>query len=29
MESEDVVMREALGGQFKSHKAAYMLIYVN
>lgn len=29
MELEDVVMREAVGGQQDSNKAAYMLIYAN
>jgi hypothetical protein len=29
MESEELVMKEALGGQKNSNKAAYMLIYVN
>lgn len=29
MESEDVVMRESIGGQKNSFKSAYMLIYTN
>jgi ubiquitin carboxyl-terminal hydrolase 25/28 len=29
MELEEVVMREAIGGQQDSNKAAYMLIYAN
>jgi hypothetical protein len=29
MESEDVVMRESIGGQKGSFKSAYMLIYTN
>lgn len=29
IESEDVVLKEALGGQKNSCKAAYMLVYVN